>query len=163
VLRINRTYGRTGPFFEGRFRSSGMQTDGYLRACQGDIALNPVRAGMVQGPGDYPWSSYRRNASGAAEPSLAPHPVDCALDEGEQARRARYRDLFGEEIPDAELTAIRDATNGGFALGTDRFQRPIASLPAPPGDRQSPRPTPTSSSCPSSWKTVACPRFHPMQ
>jgi putative transposase len=28
------------------------------------VELNPVRAGMVAQPGDYPWSSYRHHALG---------------------------------------------------------------------------------------------------
>jgi len=128
VQYVNRTYRRTGTLFEGRFRSSVIEADSYLLACQRYIELNPVRAGMVQAPGNYPWSSYRCNALAAADPVVAPHPIYLALGEGEEARRARYRDLFADEIPQAELTAIRDATNGGFALGSDRFQRQIASM-----------------------------------
>lgn len=61
---------------------------------------------------------------------MAPHPVYLALGEGEEAGRAGYRDMFADEIPPAELTAIREATNGGFALGSGRFQRRIAGRPA---------------------------------
>jgi putative transposase len=61
VQHINRTDRRTGTLFEGRFRSSVIEADTYLLACQRYIELNPVRAGMVQAPGDYPWSSYRGN------------------------------------------------------------------------------------------------------
>ena len=35
------------------------QSDHYLLACYKYIELNPVRAGLVQGPADYVWSSYR--------------------------------------------------------------------------------------------------------
>jgi putative transposase len=128
VQHINRTYRRTGTLFEGRFRSSVIEADTYLLACQRYIEMNPVRARMVQAPGDYPWSSYRCNALGVSAPVVAPHSIYCALADGEEGRRARYRALFSDEIPEAELTAIRDATNGGFTLGSDRFQRQIASM-----------------------------------
>jgi putative transposase len=128
VQHINRTDRRTGTLFEGRFRSSVIEADTYLLACQRYIELNPVRAGMVQAPGDYPWSSYRGNALGEAHPVLAPHPVYSALAEAEETRRACYRRLFADEIPEADLTAIRDSTNGGFVLGNERFQRQIASM-----------------------------------
>ena len=52
VQRVNRTYHRTGGLFEGRFRSSLIEADGYLLACQRYIELNPVRASMVSAPGD---------------------------------------------------------------------------------------------------------------
>jgi putative transposase len=128
VQDINRTYRRTGTLFEGRFRSSVIEADSDLLACQGYIELNPVRAHMVQAAGDDPWSSYRCNALGVGDPVVVPHSIDCALAEGEQARRARYLSRFADEIPERDLTAIRDATNGAFALGSERFQRQIASM-----------------------------------
>jgi len=123
-----RTYRRTGTLFEGRFRSSLIEADSYLFACQRYIELNPVRACMVPTPEAYPWSSYRCNALGAADPVITPHPLYLALAEGDEARRAHYQSLFAEEIPEAELSALRGATNGGFALGSDRFQLQIAAM-----------------------------------
>jgi putative transposase len=128
VQHINRAYRRTGTLFAGRFRSSVIEADSYLLACHRCIEMNPVRARMVEAPGDYPWSSYRCNALGTADPVVGPHSIYCALAEGEDMRRARYRSLFADEIPEVDLTAIRDATNGGFALGSDRFQRQIAKM-----------------------------------
>lgn len=75
VQYVNRTYHRTGTLFEGRFRSSVIEADRYLFACQRSIELNPVRAPMVPDPGDFPWSSYRRDALGAADPVLVPHSI----------------------------------------------------------------------------------------
>jgi putative transposase len=128
VQYVNRTYHRTGTLFEGRFRSSVIEADRYLLACQRYIELNPVRARMVQAPGDYPWSSYRCNALDAADPVVFPHSIYRGLAEGDEARRTRYRSLFADEVPEADLVAIRDATNGGFSLGSDRFQRQIAAM-----------------------------------
>jgi putative transposase len=51
-----------------------------------------------------------------------------ALAETDDARRTAYRTLFADALPEAVLTAIRDATNGGFALGNERFQRQIALM-----------------------------------
>ena len=68
VQHVNRTYRRTGGLFEGRFRSSLIEADAYLLACQRYIELNPVRASMVPAPGAYPWSSYRANALGGTDP-----------------------------------------------------------------------------------------------
>jgi putative transposase len=67
VQHVNRTYGRSGGLFEGRFRSSLLEADAYLLACQRYIELNPVRAKLVAAPGDYRWSSYRVNALGAPD------------------------------------------------------------------------------------------------
>jgi len=128
VQYINRTYGRTGTLFEGRFRSSLIEGERYLLACQRYIELNPVRAGLVPDPGAYPWSSYRANALGAPDPLLTPHPLYVVLAETDEARRAAYRNLFAEAITQDVLTEIRTATNGGFALGGERFQREVAVM-----------------------------------
>ena len=68
VQHVNRTYRSTGGLFEGRFRSSLIEADTYLLACQRYIELNPVRASMVPAPGAYPWSSYQANALGGTDP-----------------------------------------------------------------------------------------------
>jgi len=128
VQHVNRTYRRSGTLFEGRFRSTVIEADSYLLACQRYIELNPVRAHMVPAPEAYPWSSYRCNALGDANPVVAAHPLYLALGETEEARRRAYRDLFADEIPEETLVALRDATNGGFVLGSPRFQRQIAAM-----------------------------------
>ena len=56
---INRTYGRDGHLFQGRFKSAVIEADTHLHGLTRYIHLNPVRAGMVKHPGDYRWSSYR--------------------------------------------------------------------------------------------------------
>ena len=128
VQYINRTCRRTGTLFEGRFRSALVEADGYLLACQRYIELNPVRARMVPTPEDYPWSSYRCNALGIADPVIAPHPLYLDLADTDEARRSRYRGLFADAIPQDMLTALRDATNGGFVLGSRRFKQQIATM-----------------------------------
>jgi hypothetical protein len=52
----------TGTLWEGRYRSSPIETDAYLLACCRDVELNPVRAHMSDDPAAYPWSSYRWHA-----------------------------------------------------------------------------------------------------
>ena len=69
----------TGVLFEGRFRSSLIEADAYLLACSRYIKLNPVRAGMVASPAEYPWSSDRVNALGIMDPVVIPHDLYQAL------------------------------------------------------------------------------------
>ncbi len=56
---VNKHEKRTGSLWEGRFKSSIVSTKKYLPACCRNIELNPLRAGMVIDPVQYPWSSYR--------------------------------------------------------------------------------------------------------
>ena len=58
VRYFNDAQRRTGTLWEGRYKSTLIQTDRYLLACMAYIDLNPVRAGLVVQPQDYPWSSH---------------------------------------------------------------------------------------------------------
>jgi putative transposase len=58
-----------------------------------------------------------------------------ALGSTDEARRVTYRQLFKTITPEDELTTIRDATNKGWALGSDRFQAEIEALSKERGDR----------------------------
>ena len=126
VPYVNRTYGRSGSLWEGRFRSSLTEDETYLLACQRYIELNPVRASMVQHPADYRWSSYRANAQDEACDLVTPHRLYEALGADPAARQAAYRELFRDNLEPGLVDAIRSATNGNFALGGSRFSDEIS-------------------------------------
>ncbi len=128
VQHVNRTYRRTGGLFEGRYRSSVIEADRYLLACQRYIELNPVRAVMVRTPGDYHWSSYRANALGGADPIVTPHAVYRELAPSAEARRRAYCRLFEDELRAETLQRLRECTNGGFVLGSGKFEQQIAAM-----------------------------------
>jgi len=50
---------RSGHLFQGRFKGILVEKDAYCKELSRYIHLNPVRAGMVKSPSEYPWSSYR--------------------------------------------------------------------------------------------------------
>lgn len=139
VQYVNRSHGRTGTLWEGRFRSCLAQDDAYVLACSRYIEMNPVRAGMVRRPSDYPWSSFRANGQGAADPIVTPHADYLRLGSDGCARRAAYRALFRGGMPAALLDEIRRATNGGYVLGDDRFKAELTErlgrrvIPGTPG------------------------------
>lgn len=142
VQYVNRTYQRSGTLWEGRFRSCLTQEDSYLLACMRYIELNPIRAGMVTHPGDYPWSSYRGNARGEANSLLTPHPLYLSLGHTDDARHTASRELFGHELDPGMVDRIRSATNGNFVLGNDRFSEEISRAlgrRATPGQAGRPR------------------------
>lgn len=128
VQYINRTYRRSGTLWEGRFRSCLTQTQDYVLRCYRYIELNPVRAGMVEHPGDYPWSSYRANAQGKPSAGLTPQGEYLALGVTAAARALAYRELFRTELDPEIIREIRASTNGGFVLGADRFKEQIQTM-----------------------------------
>ncbi len=56
---VNRAHGRVGHLFQGRFKAILVERERDLLELARYVVLNPVRAGMVGAPGDWPWSSYR--------------------------------------------------------------------------------------------------------
>ena len=114
---FNRHHTRTGTLWEGRFRSCLVLDEQYFLACQRYIELNPVRARMVEKPEDYPWSSYRANASGQDSLLVKPHPAYLRLHQEAIARQAIYRQLCEDALPDQLIAEIRDASNGNRPLG----------------------------------------------
>ena len=153
VQYVNRTYGRSGTLWEGRFRSSIVQAERHLLACYRYIDLNPVRAGLTADPAAYRWSSHRANADGAADSLVVPHPLYLALGRGRPARQAAYRKLFRQQLTPDFIYALRRATNGNFVLGERAFQARIAASlgrRATPGKAGRPRrPAPPKSGEPS--------------
>jgi putative transposase len=133
VQYFNRKHTRTGTLWEGRFRSCLVEDARYLLICQRYIELNPVRAGMVDDPGHYKWSSYQANAFGADDPLVAPHLIYTGLGRHAGERRASYRDLFKEALPDQLLAQIRQASNGNAPLGPKAFVDEISNTLGRPG------------------------------
>jgi len=54
----NRRHQRSGHLFQGRYKAILVDADTYLMELIRYVVLNPVRAGMVDQPGKWPWSSY---------------------------------------------------------------------------------------------------------
>ena len=117
---INKKYERTGTLWEGRHRSSLIQSTRHLLNCYRYIELNPVRAKMVKHPADYPWSSYAFNALG--EPSwLTEHDEYTALGSSKPGRLAAYRHLFNTPLNDQEIELFRTSARSCTPVGDDDF------------------------------------------
>lgn len=128
VRYFNYTYKRTGTLWEGRFKSCIVDADNYLLICQRYIELNPVRAGMVEAPSEYKWSSYNANGLGQAITLYQPHPVYCALGKTPSERSVVYRSLFKGQLEMALVNKIRLSTQKGFVLGSDKFKQQVEAL-----------------------------------
>ncbi len=125
VQYINRTYQRSGTLWEGRYRSTLVESARYVLACYQYIEMNPVRAGIVPHPSNYRWSSYGVNAHGMLSEHVTPHPEYLALGRTDCQRLKAYRDLFNSEVDVDTVDQIRLSTNSNYALGSDRFKDQI--------------------------------------
>lgn len=142
VRAINAAQGRTGTLWEGRYRAAPIDGEAHFLACMRYIELNPVRARIVAHPRDYPWSSYRAHAHGAADSLVSDHALYRGLGADAAARQRDYRALFRAALDEDFVEALRAATNGGWALGGERFTRAIAKAlrrPVTPRPRGRPR------------------------
>ena len=131
VQYFNFNYKRSGTLWEGRYRATVIDSERYMLTVMRYIELNPVRADMVAHPRDYPWSSYAHNAGGEAGKNvdwLVPHRVYLRLGRTVEDRQEAYRQLFKAAVPKEELTAIRNSTQKGWALGSKRFVKKVEAV-----------------------------------
>ncbi|MFO1507657.1 MAG: transposase [Lysobacterales bacterium] len=122
VQYFNHTCQRTGTLWEGRYKATLIGSEAYLLTCTRYIELNPVRAGMVSHPSEYPWSSYRHTALGQADDLVTAHSLYRGLGRSDEERHSAYRQLFKARVADKTLAEIREATNKAWVLGNDRFK-----------------------------------------
>ena len=125
VRYINKLYQRSGTLWEGRYKSSLIDSDQYLLTCMRYIELNPIRARMVEHPSEYRWSSYHTNAHDEHNPLIESHPVYLAQGLSKEACRVAYRELFRNHIDDNTLHEIRDTLNHELVLGRSYFKDKI--------------------------------------
>lgn len=121
VRYFNRSQQRTGTLWEGRYKSTLIQSERYLLACMAYIDLNPVRAGLVERAQDYPWSSHAHYLGLRADRLITPHALYWELGNTPFAREAAYADLVQAGINPVQQATLTDATLRGWALGEPDF------------------------------------------
>lgn len=142
VPYINYHYGTSGTIWEGRYKASLVQEDGYLLACMRYIELNPVRANMVIHPREYRWSSYRANGEGREDSLITLHPLYLALGKTAALRKEAYRSLFKAHLDENDIKQIRAAWQTGTPLGNDYFKAKVeAKLKTKVGQSRRGRPS----------------------
>ena len=127
VPYINKTYRRRGSLWEGRHKGNILDSEAYFLNCMRYIEMNPVRAAMVEHPGQYRWSSYAANAQGTDNAILQPHALYLALGETSEVRQAAYCAGFDGATRSDELELIRACLHSGTPLGNDHFKKKIES------------------------------------
>lgn len=112
---------RAGHLFQGRYKAILVEADEYATELSRYIHLNPVRAGMVPKPEDFPWSSYRSYVGQDNGPEwLKKEFIHGYFDKKIADARRKYRS-FVEEIIGAEYESPLKGTFGTAILGTTGF------------------------------------------
>jgi putative transposase len=142
VPGFNRRHKRTGTLWEGRHRSTLVQTERYALCCHRYIEMNPVRAAIAPEPAGFIWSSYLHYAHGKPDDLVTQHDTYLALGPDQEERRRRYRELCGEALDDELVARIRTASHCGWPVGDDAFLAEVARLTgrrAAPAEKGRPR------------------------
>ncbi len=121
VRWFNTAQGRSGTLWEGRYKSTVIQTERYLMACMVYMDLNPVRARLVAQARDYAWSSHLHYIGQRHDKLLTPHPLYWELGNTPFAREAAYIDLVQAGVTAHQQSQLTAATLSGWALGEADF------------------------------------------
>lgn len=121
VRYFNDRYHRTGTLWEGRYKSTLVQSESYLLTCMAYMDLNPVRAGMVAQPADYAWSSHCHYTGQRIDKLITPHTLAWELGNTPFAREAAYASLVQGGLGHLAQTALTDSVIYGWALGDAEF------------------------------------------
>lgn len=94
---VNRRHCRSGPVLQGRYKTVLVDPIRYFLPLCRYIVLNPVRAGLVPSPGDWPWSSYRATVGEEPMPSwLSADSLLIQFSTDRDEARSRYRDYVAK-------------------------------------------------------------------
>lgn len=140
MLRIASKYARivqsrmqtTGHFFERRYHALVVDADGYLLTLLRYIHLNPVRAGLVHDPAEYPWSSHRNYSGMRNQEWLTTGFALRVLAQHENVARARYLEFMG--LPAAERWGtgiLAPNERNAQILGSDDFVSKVCPSTTP--------------------------------
>ena len=103
---FNWKYKRKGHLFKGRYKAILVDSEEYLLELIRYIHLNPVRAGMVERPEDYEWSSFRAYLGEDPPEWLTLDWILSMFGEDAQEARARFREFTYRRIDDAGQNGI---------------------------------------------------------
>jgi REP-associated tyrosine transposase len=117
---FHKARGRRGHFWERRYRAVVVEDDLYALAALRYLDLNPVRAGLVEDPTTYPWSSCAAYARGDANPLITLHPSYLGLSPYPMVRQRQYRALLAPS-PDPQADARDPRWTTQRAVGTATF------------------------------------------
>ena len=90
--------------------------------CSCYIDQNPVRAGIVANPGEYPWSSYLHHVGVKPDPLVVDHALYWALGNTPFDREAAYKQMAEQALTSAQAGQLMEATNKGWPLGSEKFK-----------------------------------------
>ena len=124
---INRRQKRVGHLFQGRYQAVLIDRDSYLLELVRYIHLNPVRAGMVDGPRDYPWSGHKAYLGEEAIPWLTTEWVLGQFGRRLGEARQRYGAFVREGIREGYREELHRGSKDPRVVGDEDFVEEVLS------------------------------------
>ncbi|HQP10309.1 MAG TPA: transposase [Candidatus Omnitrophota bacterium] len=118
---MNRKKDKKGHLWQGRFYSCVMSWDHLYRAVR-YVERNPVRAGMVVNPWEYPWSSAKQHIGKDIDPIIRAEAPEAVIEGGGLMRGDSWIAYLAEEDERCQ-DLIRKTTGKGLAFGSEDFIR----------------------------------------
>ena len=126
---LHQTHGRYATYLNSRRSASGHVWQGRYYSCPMDddhlwcalryVERNPLRAGLVGRPEDYPWSSARSHVSSDCDPLVDP------AEWGARWTAAEWQEFLHYPSADRDADHVRRNTQCGRPLGTPEFVREL--------------------------------------
>ena len=111
VRRYHKHYGSSGHVWHGRFKNFPVQRDEHLLLVLRYVLQNPLRSGLAESVGDWPWSSWCRSVL------VDPCPVEV---------EANWITRVDEPLSTPDLASIRESVNRQTSFGEKNWQTKIA-------------------------------------
>ena len=121
VRYFNKRHNRSGTLWEGRYKSSLIDSEGYLLTCMAYIDLNPVRAGLAESAEDFSWSSYKHLAGQSIDKLVTPHALYWGLGNTPFAREAEYAEFVAGGLSVATQKTLTESALKGRVVGRPDF------------------------------------------
>ena len=121
VRYFNKRHNRSGTLWEGRYKSSLIDSEAYLLTCMAYIDLNPVRAGVAESAEDFSWSSYKHLAGQNIDKLVTPHALYWGLGNTPFAREAAYAEFVAGGLSAATQKALTESALKGRVVGRPDF------------------------------------------
>lgn len=147
--RFHRRRGTTGHVWQGRFKSPAVEDGSHFLAVLAYVESNPVRAGIVADPAEFPWSSHPGRIGQRADPSLDDFPEWAELGRTEEARRTAWRRRVAKPDEEPTIAAIRASVASGRPLGDPEWVEAASARLGLPSAPTRPRGRPRKSGNPS--------------
>jgi len=123
---FNERHRHVGHVFQARYHALLVDKDNYFLAVDRYIHLNPVRAGMVQRPEDFRWSSYRHRLGLAGIVDVDHEAVLAYFGTTQESQRKNYV-AFTESTMQKPEEWDHDVLKKMSCLGSAEFLQQISS------------------------------------